>query len=89
MCGGWTLKIGHRDGAHPMPNNIITSLADAPRNVPTWLDEVGIFNNILIIIRFYVACGRSNERPYWLDDGRMWGWCEGWCEAGTRRGHYN
>ena len=61
------MKIGHRDGAHPMPNNIITSLADAPRNVPTWLDEVGIFNNILIIIRFYVACGRSNERPYWLD----------------------
>ena len=55
--------------------------ADAPRNVPTWLDEVGIFNNILIIIRFYGACGRSNERPYGLWDD--------WCEAGTRHGHYN
>ncbi|MDY5259062.1 MAG: hypothetical protein SPH30_08495 [Prevotella sp.] len=37
----------------------------------------------------YIPCGRSNERPYEMDDGRMWGWCEGWYEAGTRRGHYN
>ena len=62
---------------------------DAPRSVPTGLDEVGIFNKSLIIIRLCDACGRSNERPYGLDDGRMWGWCEGWCEAGTRHGHYN
>ncbi|MDD7335623.1 MAG: hypothetical protein PUG75_03880 [Prevotella sp.] len=43
----------------------------------------------MIIIRLYAACGRSNERPYRLDAVRMWGWCEGWCEAGTRHGHYN
>ncbi|MDD7334888.1 MAG: hypothetical protein SO442_05425 [Prevotella sp.] len=29
----------------------------------------------------YGACGRTNERPYGLWDD--------WCEAGTRRGHYN
>ena len=45
------------------------------------LDEVGIFNKSLIIIRLYGACGRSKERPYGLWDD--------WCEAGTRRGHYN
>ena len=38
-------------------------------------------HNLLIIICLYVACGRSNERPYGLWDD--------WCEAGTRHGHYN
>ena len=28
------------------------------------MDEVGIFNKLLIIIRLYDGCGRSNERPY-------------------------
>ena len=33
-------------------------------NERPYLDEVGIFNKSLIIIRLYGACGRSNERPY-------------------------
>ncbi|MDD6542539.1 MAG: hypothetical protein PUF32_09590 [Prevotella sp.] len=53
------------------------------------------------VARLFVACGRTNVRPYGLlrrlVRGRhkarplqlMWVWCGGWCEAGTRRGHYN
>ena len=38
---------------------------------PYRLDEVGIFNNTLIIISLYDACGRSNERPYRLSVVRV------------------
>jgi len=45
----------------------VVSLYDAcgrSNERPYRLDEVGFFNNTLIIIRLYDACGRSNERPY-------------------------
>ena len=53
---------------------------------PYGLDEVGIFNNTLIIIRMYDACGRSNERPYGLSVVRVFDDCAvgGHCCVGTR-----
>ena len=52
---------------------------------PYGLDEVGIFNNTLIIIRLYGACGRSKERPYGLSLVRVFDDCAvgGRCCVGT------
>ena len=45
------------------------------RNLGSGLDEVGIFNKLLIIIRLYDACGRSNECPYVLSVVRVFDDC--------------
>ena len=54
---------------------------------PYGWDEVGMFNNTLIIIRLNDACGRSNERPYVWDAVRMIDDCAvgGHCKRVSRR----